>query len=227
VPSCDEAIDAAVLVLAVALAEATAVPPEPNGRAAEVRAPENAFTLPTAPRLANERAAPSSGPSKKHPRAAVVALGGVDVNTLPQATAYLGGAVALLSLPMELRAAFRYGLGREEENQETNASERTRAEFGALELSACHGFDSDRDLSLCAGGELGVVHLERVRSEGEESVDVDESEPRVAGVLTGRLAQSVGPVRLELELGGSLVAVGPDGARRASLRLGAGAGTRF
>ncbi|HEY3496320.1 MAG TPA: hypothetical protein VGK73_16585, partial [Polyangiaceae bacterium] len=200
---------------------------EPSGAAAErVLVPATAQTW-TATGATERQAPVADGAESKRPALGVVVLGGIDVNTLPNATPYVGGAVALLALPVELRAAFRYGLRREDENQETELSERTRAEFAALELSACRGLGTELRFSLCAGGEFGVVHRTYVRREGGDSVDVDESTPRFAGVVTGRVEHSVGALRLELDLAGSAVALGPEGAPRASLRLGAGAGTQF
>lgn len=223
VPSCEEALDAAVLVLAVAVGET----PEPVAEAPAIAPSPVSITVPARAVPSDREPTTSLRDTSQRLSAGIVVLGGVDANTLAHATPYVGAAVALLSMPIELRAAFRYGLRREDETRETDAIERTSAEFGALELSACRGVGSEVRLSLCAGGELGVVHAERQRTQGADSVDVDESVPRVAGVLTGWVARQVGAVRLELEVAGSAVAYGPEGASRASLRLGAGAGTQF
>jgi hypothetical protein len=226
VPSCEEALDAAVLVLAVALGEtsrtstATSASAPPERPLASLLAPEPAVGADVGPpKLGDRQAKPSV--------ASAVLLGGVDASTLPTVTPYVGVAVALLALPVELRAAFRYGLRREEESVENDSTARTSADFGALELSACGGRGAELRFSLCAGGELGLVRVESRQGDVGDSVDRDDSTPRLAGLLTGLVSRSVGAVRLELELAGSAVALGPDDALRAGVRAGAGAGARF
>jgi hypothetical protein len=226
VPSCEEALDAAVLVLAVALGEAS---PPSTDASVSVAAPEQESLNFVSPKPVVEDVDPpkAAGRQAKRPAAGVVLLGGVDGGVLPNATPYVGAAVSLLALPIELRAAFRYGLRRQDESVETDSIVRTSADFAALELSACPGLGEKLRVSLCAGGELGLVRVESTQGDGVRTVDRDEDAPRLAGLLTGLVSRSVGAVRLELELAGSAVAVGPEGAARAGLRVGAGAGTRF
>jgi hypothetical protein len=224
VPSCEEAIDAAVLVLSVALGETS---PTSTGVSASLTVPEQAGIVPPKPVAEDVDPLEAAGRLAKRPAAGVVLLGGVAGGVLPNATPYVGAAVSLLAFPVELRAAFRYGLRREEESVETDSTVRTSADFAALELSACPGVGEELRVSLCAGAELGMVRVESTHGDGVRTVDRREEDPRLAGLLTGLVSRSVGALRLELELAGSAVAVGPEGAARAGLRVGAGAGTRF
>jgi hypothetical protein len=247
-PSCEEALDAAVLVLAVALDDssprASGTPERSNAGVAPERsstdvspreaAPERERAQPAAFAFSTPRAvtadanpaltdgSPSAGPSVR-----VGVLGGVDAGTLSHATPYVGAAITLVTLPIDVRAAFRYGLRREEEEVESGRSLQSSADFGAIELAACRETRSSWELGLCAGGEFGLVRVEQLRSEPDRSANLEETSARVAGVLAGRVARRVGAVRLELELAGSAVALRPDASSRTSVRVGAGAGTQF
>jgi hypothetical protein len=169
-----------------------------------------------------QRAVGSSSPSLS-----TVLLGGADLGTLEQPTAYVGAAVSLLSLPVELRAAFRYGARREETSEASGASERASNAFMALELTGCRGTSAELRVTLCAGGELGLVTSDRARSDGSDRVDTDESTPRLSGVLAGRAGGRLGGVLVELELGGFAVAAGPVASSRVGARAGLGAGVLF
>lgn len=227
VPSCDEALDAAVLIVAVAVGEASAVP-DPADTEVAVVARE-----PWRPRLPARRMADDTSPAESaseassSPSASTLLLGGADLGTLPRATPYVGAAVALHWLPVELRAAFRFGMRREELAEESGASERTSAGFAAVELSGCRGTGSKLRWALCAGGELGLVQLEHSRSAAADSVDTDESTPRLAGVLAGRAGSQLGGLLVELELGGFATAIGPVSGSRVGARAGVGAGLQF
>lgn len=225
-PSCDEAVDAAVLVLAIALTE-----PELEIGYAD----SSAQALPEF-----VRAAPPALPERDEPaRAAAAAdnaasdirrvgmLFGIETGIASQPTPYLGASFAVPVHSWELWSGLRYGLPAEEESVDASSSEQSRRDFGAVGLSLCRGVGAEWRLSACAGGEFGVVRTERVRRDGDVEVDTDEARPRLAGVGTARLAGRVGRVRPELEFSAAAASWGPDTAPHLSLRLGAGVAVQF
>jgi hypothetical protein len=229
VPSCDEALDAAVLIVAVAVGETSSASLGTSRSRSPRAAPTNESPAsPARPGVHQEpsRDLPAAETREKN-RASAWLLGGADVGTLPQPMPYVGAAVALQWLPVELRAAFRYGLPREEATEDSGASERTSSGFAALELTGCRGTGSQIRWALCAGAEFGVVRTEQIRSEGGDRVDIDERAPRLAGVLASRVGSELGGVRVELELAGFAAAVRPGGAPRTGGRAGVAAGLQF
>jgi hypothetical protein len=229
VPSCDEALDAAVLIVAVAVGEASSTSLGSSRSRSPRAAPTNESPAsPARPGVHQEQSRDlPAAETREKTRASTWLLGGADVGTLPQPTPYLGAAIAVQWLPMELRAAFRYGLPREEATEDSGASERTSSGFAALELTGCRGTGSQIRWALCAGAEFGVVRTEQIRSQGGDRVDIDERAPRLAGVLASRVGSELGGVRVEVELAGFAAAVGPSGAPRTGGRAGVAAGLQF
>jgi len=241
-PQCDEAVDAAVVVLTLALtapapaATTPSAPAAPSGPAAASLRPKPAAEAATSEPPHTEASPPpdvSRDPGARdtrtsaQPSTRVALLGGIDAGTLPGVTPYVGAAVTVPISVVELRAAVRYGLRREDESVDGAISDRTRRDFGAVELGLCRGTGSALRFSLCAGGEVDAVRVERERTEGDLTVDTDTVAPRVAGVLGGWIAHAVGPIQPELEIAGSAVALGPRGAPRTGFRVGGGLAARF
>jgi len=225
--TCDEGVEAAVLVLAIALTE-----PE--------RGLEPALTAPSEPPRELVFVEPAPPPSLEHDRAAAAAdetaaargrrlgmLVGVETGTVPGAAPYLGVSFALPVEAWELWSALRYGLPTEEAAVETASSEQTQRDFGALELSVCRGIGVAWRLSLCAGGEFGVVRMKHTRRDAEVETDTNEDRARVAAVGTTRLAGRAGMLRPELQFSAAAASLGPGAAPSLSLRLGAGVAVHF
>lgn len=229
-PSCDEAVDAAVLVLAIALTEPELEPPaeaeEVHPAASEAAPPELAFAAPSrtpqrdAPLATQDESAPG------HARRAGL-LFGVETGIAPQPTAYLGASFALPIDTWELWSGVRYGLPTEEESVETDSSEQVRRDSGAIGLSLCRGVGAAWRFSLCAGGEFGVIRVDRARREGGAEVDTDEDRVRVAGVGTARLSGHVAGVRPELDFSASVAPWGAETTPDLGFRLGAGVAVQF
>lgn len=224
-PSCDDVVDAAVLVLSLALTELAAevaptvtTPTEPE--------PELAFAGPAVAVERDEAPRAAEEISHGHGRRLGM-LVGVDTGTLEVPTAYVGAAVAVPVAAWELLGALRYGLPSEHESVETTTSEQVRRDFGALELSLCRGLGAVWRFSLCAGGEFGVVRVQQNRREGELEIDNDEDRARVAGVASARLGRRTGMFAPELEFTAAAAPFGPDVAPVLSLRLGAGVAVQF
>lgn len=225
-PSCDEAVDAAALVLAIALAEPTSEP-APATPPAE---PPPDFSL-LAPASAPERDAPPavSAADERAPRerSRLGMLFGVETGTFPHPTPYLGASFALPLGAWEAWTGLRYGLPVEEEFVDTTTSERVRQDFGAFGLALCRGVGVAWRFSACAGGEFGVVRVDHSRREGDIEVDTDDQRARVAAVGTARISGLAGRVRPELEFSAAAASIGPGAAPTLSLRLGAGVGVQF
>ncbi|HEY6727156.1 MAG TPA: hypothetical protein VI197_24145 [Polyangiaceae bacterium] len=230
-PSCDEAVDAAVLVLAIALTE-----PEPEAPAVELRPaasepppsppPDLVFVAPqrTVPRDAPELAQDESAPS--HGRRAGV-LFGVETGIAPRPTPYVGASFALPIEAWELWSALRYGLPSEEASVDADSSEEVRREFGAIGLSLCRGLGAAWRFSLCAGGEFGVTRVHRTFREGGAEIDTDEGRVRLAGVGTARFTRQVGGFRPELDFSAAVAPWTTGAAPNAGFRLGAGLALQF
>jgi len=229
--SCDEAVEAAVLVLAIALTEPEPEP-EPEAAAASPRAPQQelvSFAPVPAPAPERDPAAPAGDERRAAQGRRLGMLFGVETGTLRGAppSPYLGASLALPIEAWELWSALRYGLPAEEAAVETATSERTRRDFGALELSVCRGIGAAWRLSVCAGGEFGVVRVEHTRQEGDAEIETDEDQARVAAVGTTRLTGRAGILRPELQFSAAAASLGPGAAPSLSLRLGAGVAVEF
>lgn len=256
-PTCDEAVDAAVVVLAFAFARES----EPTDRS-EAPAASNQELVPNpvtasadlasraetsgalsrspkrpAPLLAvvstNERVDDGPGPSAPihepdRPSSRASLAAGVDMGTLPSPTLTVSGALARSFSAFELSGAVRYGLPTESENVENGVSESVRRDFGAVELAACYGIGVRVRLAACGGAEVGVVRSTRQSSGPGVDVDEDAAHPRVAGIFGARVSHRAGSIQPELELSGVAVALGRQpDASLLALRVAAGAAVEF
>jgi hypothetical protein len=241
-PTCDEAIDAAVVILALAVraetqrepalptpSVAAALPkpaPPVRTRAVKVQTPA---PLPES-QPADERSTPRLAGTAAATDASRFSLAsGADAGTLPLPTLYVAAGLARSFSALELRGLLRYGLPIVEEDQDGEVSESYRSDFGALELGACYGTSSKLRVQACGGAELGAVRSSRQigRPGGYESYESALS-PRISGVLAAVVAHRGGRIQPALEFSGSAVALGRDeGASFLVLRVAAGAAVEF
>lgn len=255
-PTCDEAVDAAVVVLAMALAKQSRsdapapidpasepAPPSPSASpeppashsppapsSSPSPAPSPTWSPPRFQRTADPRTPdrPSPAPTTSRTRRTAVAiLGGIDVGTVDQAALYVGARVSTEVGPLELRGTARYGLPRAEEEDNAGVVTERRVDFGAFDADACYGRGAAWHAGLCAGAEVGVVRDAR-RSGAEGNVeDTDAAEPRLAGTLAARVGYRAGMLQPELEVAGAAAALAPAGASRFAVRAGLGLGVQF
>jgi hypothetical protein len=250
-PSCDEAVDAAVLVLALALGESTGArgesPSDTATRAtsAPPAVERRALTTPIAPHLPRagarralfpnasaERGADGLGRgTARRPEDGAMRLSfmtGVDAGTLPATTAYVGLGMAWMSAALELRGAARYGLPKVEETADGARIERARHEFGAVDARGCYGVGTSWRLSSCVGSELGFVRREHRRAQRGVDSDTDAVAPRLSGVAAVSVAHTNGLIQPELELSTLAVALGrQEHAPWLAMRVGAGLAVQF
>lgn len=234
-PTCEEAVDAAVVVLA--LASRDAGHPEATAPAPPSPVPERSFAEPvpttpsdTLPAAGNWRAPLDRAPATDNQRETRLTLAtGVDRGTLPHPTLTLAGAVARSFGGLELAAVARYGLPIAEELVETGFSESQRQDFGTLELRACRGLGHAVRVSACAGTEVGAVRARRsLQGDGGSELDAEHIAPRLSGTLATLVAHRGGIIEPALELAGAAVAVGRQaGAPWLSVRVAAGAAIAF
>jgi hypothetical protein len=235
-PSCDEAMDAAVVVLALATSQTADVEPSdstaltaPATTAGPGVGPEPAplrARVTRAPKDEGTARIESSSSSSASSRASLST--GIDAGTLPSPTLVVAGAFARSFSAFEVRALARYGLPSVNETTETGFYASERRDFGALELRACYGVGADVRLSACTGGELGAVRVTRRVEEAGSDVDEDAVTPRLSGVLAAFVRHQGGTVQPELEVSGSAVALGrAESASFLALRVAAGAAVEF
>jgi hypothetical protein len=247
VPTCDEAVDAAVVVLALALSEEASAErraPDDDGASSESVADDSSLVAPavSAPPAGTTHFEPnrsaarrSDRPSHRASRAdearnasRISLLTGVDAGTLPVPTAQIGLGVARTFERVEVRGTARYGLPYEEEELDGGRTERQRHEFGAAGLDACYRLGTGWTLAGCAGGEVGVV-LSEHRLDTEAGLAVESTRaPRLSGVTTLLVAHRRGIVQPELELSSAVVVAGraPDAALL-TLRAAVGVAMQF
>ena len=249
-PTCSEAVDAAVVVLALAFGgkrpETDVSPPplesaEAGSRSRFETAKQPAAPQPLEPALEpptiqlfqsarrKDRGADAEGRWSVNGRSTRIGLAtGLDSGSLAHETVTLSGAIAQSFSGIDLRAIVRYGLPTADETVETGSTESSRSHFGALELRACRGTGLAVRLSACAGGELGAVSVARRRLIGGTDVDESALSPRLSGVLAALVSHRGGLIEPEIELGAAAVAAGRDpGASWLVVRAAAGAAIAF
>lgn len=235
VANCDEAVDATVVVLSLAFsapssAEVTNAEAAPSERAPDAsERDDNAtpvrFVAPS-PRVDEPPAGRDTDRASHVTRVSLA--GGVDRGTLPATAAFVSGGVTLLGPWLDVRGWLRYGLPTADERVETDLRESVRRDFGALGLGICRGAGVTLRLTLCAGGELGLVRTSRSVALQGASVDEDEHSARLSGVLAALFSLRQGPLRPELEVSGAALALGgSERASRLAFRAAAGAAVDF
>jgi hypothetical protein len=154
-------------------------------------------------------------------------------------TAYLAAGFSQSFAQLDVYGAVRYGAPHVDENVADAGSERTRLDFGALELGACYRLGDAVHVSACAGSELGIVRFTHsMRLPNGAAREADSTWPRLSGVLTALLAYRGGLIEPRLELAGMVLAAegrkgapregsGAAEAPRAGLRAGLGAAMAF
>lgn len=237
VSSCEEAVDAAVVVLSLAFSaeargeradaesrsseRALATSPKSDGPMLRVR-----FAAPP-PKLDESPEEDAEGPATGSSRVSLAA--GVDVGTLVTPTAVIRAGIAHGWPALELRGTLSYGLLTENEREEGGWRDAIQRDFGAAAASLCRGFGASVRLTGCAGGEVGLVRtLRRLELDGVQTLDEDELSPRFSGVLAAVLSAPRGRIRPELEVAGAALAFGRrEGASAVAFRAAAGAAVDF
>jgi hypothetical protein len=208
-PSCEEAVEAATVVLALALGEsaprlappAARAPPEPPAPAAPVW--RSAVSEPRVDR----RRQPQPQPLQMSDSLRLALSTGVDAATLPASTAYVAAGLSRSFADVEWYGVLRYGAPHIDESARDADSERTRLDFAALEVGACYGLGRHLRVSACASSELGVVRITRsLRWSDGTALETDVVRPRLSGVLTALLAYRGGLIEPQLELAAVVLA---------------------
>jgi hypothetical protein len=252
-PTCEEAVDAAAVVLALAFARepdgasTELMPPDPERKEAVPALPASspsaatrleprpeppvakATTDPTGARVDRQAFLGARAPLESEAATRISLATGIDAGTLSGATMTLSGAVLRSFGVVELGAMARYGMPAADETIEAGFSLSERRDFGSLELRACRALGRAIQISTCAGTEIGVVRAARKR-EGNDGSELDEDSvlPRLSGTLAALAAHRGGFIEPELELAGAVVALGRDeGAPWVVVRVSAGAAVAF
>lgn len=235
VASCEEGLDAAVLVLSLAFGvqDERAEPvdarsaPRVHTRRVVKPAPSAAdppFAAPV-PRRDQIEHDHSSAPAGSR----LSLAGGLDIGTVPVASAFVAGSVTRFWSAIEVRGSLHYGLPTEQERVETDLRESVQRDFGGVGLATCYAMGSSVRVAGCVGGQFGVVReTRRLQLDGATEVDEAEVTPRVTGTFGVLLGTQRGPIRPELELSGSALAAGRrQGASLVAFRVAAGAAVDF
>jgi hypothetical protein len=234
-PTCDEAVDAAAVVLALAFGKpsTTSVDDSSTSIAEPERGmPSERVQTPvfgSFEQRRGESAPVDEGSTSDLGRAMRITLAtGVDGGTLPLPTLTLAGAIARPFGGVEVAAIARYGLPIADERVESDFSASRRQDFGGLELRACRGVGDSVRVAACAGTEVGAVRARRTW-ESEERTDLEASlTPRLSGTLAALVAHRGGLVEPGLELGAAAVALGRSvEAPWLVVRVAAGAAIAF
>jgi hypothetical protein len=241
-PTCDEAIDAAVVILALAARaemqpEAPLVTPSVEAALPQPAPPVRTRTTtvraaapPPATELEDERSTRKLAGTDGVTDVTRLALAsGVDAGTLTRPTLYVAAGLARSFSALELRGLLRYGLPVVEEDQDGEISESHRSDFGALEFSACYGTSSKLRVQACGGAELGAVRSSRqIERAGGYATDESALSPRLSGVLAAVVAHRGGRIQPALEFSGAAAALGRDEWDSwLVLRVAAGAAVEF
>ncbi len=253
-PSCVEAIDAIVVVLALALTETAPDGEEARAPSLEVdmlpkvpsswsgSAPDDAAASgePTSLRwLAQEndpmaeQRAPTNVEFERRRWSRALLLTGGDTAVLAQPSAFVAAGFSKSLGRIELRGMARYALPRIDETRSAVGSERAEysyAEYSyaALDFGACYPMGSTWTLSACAGAELGFVRTQRALRDPKIESTSDETEPLAGGVLQAVLAYRGRRVQPLLLLAANANAVGPHASeQRLGLRAAFGAALQF
>jgi hypothetical protein len=165
-PTCDEALDAVVAVVALALSSA----PDGAAEVVDPRAHEtNARRLPHTTRHAvpvvrplkaaepDDRGVPSEADGQSTRRVSLAAA--ADRGTMADPVGLVGLGGALLLGPGELRATAWYGPGERLEVQGAQQSMTRASDFASATLDYCYTMDADRWVSACGGFEVGGIRF--------------------------------------------------------------------
>jgi hypothetical protein len=173
--SCDEALDAALAVAALAVGTPSPPPPEPAAAEHEPVPPEREPAIPEGERLPSpprDRAAvaPSrAGAPVRLPLLHGFWSAGIDHGALTALTPVLGLGVGARVGSGELRVRFAYGLPiSSEENDTSTGLERQREDFAALAIEGCRGPDAAGWLSFCAGVEARATRSSELEAPADE-----------------------------------------------------------
>lgn len=219
-PSCEEAVEAVAVVLALAFSSET-VPdardePDPERRATPARPGPAAPSDVSSPEAARpEDLGPDpSGPGGKDASAGRGWLAiGMDRGSVVQPLALVGlGAAATLGRA-ELRGAAWYSSTSHQEVVQEQGSVTESASFTSVTLDYCHALDSQRWVMGCAGFDFGLVLASRVEQSATERASEDELEPSLRSNLGALFALREGLVQPELFVSTGLLTLGSTDTR--------------
>jgi hypothetical protein len=239
VPTCEEAVDAAVVVLSLAFsAQATG-----DTAVARVDTPSQARSLAKRRLISKGEvklrleappqwrdASPAGADSPAGTGSTQLSLAaGVDSGTLPTSAVFVAGSVTHSWSNFDLSSSLRYGLPTEDERVETELHENVQRDFGAVGVSVCSGVGAILRFSACTGGEFGLLRVaRRLAVDGAPTRDQHQLLPRLSAVILAIVSVRRGRLRPELEFSGSVLAFGrKEGASLVALRAAAGAAVDF
>jgi hypothetical protein len=249
--TCDEALDAAVIVLAQALADPDGAPPPPGTSRSEAIEPAKqhgearsttaggAVTVIQTPEARPWRdPVPDLSTRAKQARSSsrtaerrIALLGGLDAGTLPVPAPYVAVGVGWARRQIEISLSLRGGVPQKsiEENRDAALDRESLGwAFGGFDLSACYGSSGAWRLAACLGGEAGVVHATREVELGGHVTATEVNDPFIAGVVSTMVAHRGGWMQPVLELGATAVALGPERTTsRLGVRAAGGAALQF
>lgn len=210
--SCDEALDAAIAVAALALSA-----PQPPVKAERSPPPSDAVDSDRESAHAELVDAMASHPDAARWR--WLAGVGADHGSLPEPTLVLRVGTSRALGPGELRAFVWYGVPsiREEVG---GALERTRSDFGSMALDYCLHLTGSRWLAACGGIEAGARRFATLESganrERSEAKRIDATLVAAAGLALSYRSAFVQPaldISAQLPVAGSVPGNGPFGLR--------------
>jgi hypothetical protein len=248
-PSCDEAVEAAVVVLALAFtvrdeaeneralddalrSEPPRAEPARSFPRAEARPARSSPFRGTPTAREGFDAEPGEGPQNRRTSLASARLSlatGGDTGTLPSPTLLASAGISRSFSFVEVEGHVRYGFPVSDERVETGSTESLRYDFAAADVRACYGAGEAFRVSACAGGEFAAVRV-RHQLEAENGIDIDEDSvtPRLSAELGALFSRRGGVVEPEVELSGVAVALGrAKGASVLALRATLGAAVTF
>ena len=228
--TCEEALDAALAVVALALSSE----PRATGTAeaaAPVTAPASGAADTTSPAAGLPEGDRSVEPGEPRPGTDTWRLlfaGGVEHGTLAEPTVVVGAGAAASIGRGELRAIGWYGLPSSRE-EVSAVFESTRSDFAAAALDYCGGIDRERWLGLCGGLEAGLTRLSRVRqAPNQPRTEQEDIGPSLGVVMGLSLAYRDSPLMPRLDLSARLPLVGRLAeAPAVGFRAALGAGMPF
>jgi hypothetical protein len=237
--ACAEALEAVVVVLALALST------EPLQRTAPASTPERAAPAASGGALLKELELGSLEPAPRSESAASVdALRSptaarsrdsklslsvlADRGTLSEPTVLIGTVAALPFGSGELRSALWYALPSVREEVSLGL-ERTHTDYIGGALGYCRGLDSGQWLSACTGLELGLVRRSReLEAPGQSRTELEQISPRLAAALGLTFAYREAPLEPAFDLAAQTPVLGRlAAAPRLGFRAGLSAGLRF
>lgn len=181
-PTCEQSIEATAAIVALALSQHSPAEPSPNEDAvAALRDDVRVSSRPTAPRREPQGVsprAPNESPTEENAvsptggsvsNLRLLASAGLDVGTLAESTAVVGGGLVFGVGRGELRGTAWYGAPSERAESSSSSFETTRHDFALAQLEYCRSPDPGRWLAVCGGVVGGFWRLSRTAASNDEA----------------------------------------------------------